>query len=295
MLLKILKYLGITLLIFLLFAFYMSPRLGGLLTFGKDEIDRNISALSFDEKASGQYKLEYKNIQDREDLIQLRNEFKLDTLISDSDSDFEKVQKIQSWVQTRWKHDGANVPKENNAIFILKEAAKGQRFRCVEYSLVTAQCLSALGFTVRGLGLMTKDIQEVKWGGGHVANEIYLKDLKKWVFMDPQYDVMINLNGVPLNAVELQKAIVNKDSISLINPNKTISKEDYVKWISPYLYYFNTSLKGESVGVWDMILGRKKKLVLYPIGAKQPKYFQYMMRLNTVNYTHSLKDFYPTL
>lgn len=273
----------------------MSPRLGGLLNFGKDSIDKKVYKLELDTISTKKYDLVYKNITDREDLKLLREEFKLDSIVSDCKSDFEKITRIQSWVQSRWKHNGENVPEKNDALFILREAEKGKQFRCVEYSIVAGQCLQSLGFTVRGLGLMTRDVSEVKAGGGHVVNEVYLKDLKKWVFIDPQYDIITTYNGNPLNAIELQKCISNNLNFEILNPNQTITKEEYTKWIGPYLYYFTTTLKGERIEIWDRIVGNKKQLTLYSKEAKQPKYFQNIFLINTTYYTNSIKDFYPIL
>lgn len=292
---KILKAIGLLLLLFLIFSFWMSPRLGGLIPLGKDSIDKTVSIHRFDTASTGEFQLEYSDISGRDDLVKLRKEYKLDSLIKDCRTDFEKVAKIQSWVQSRWEHDGKNVPEYNDAIYILKEAEKGKRFRCVEYSIVANQCLSALGFKVRGLGLMTRDISKVKWGGGHAVNEVYLDDVKKWVFIDPQYDVIPVANDTPLNAVELQNYISEGKDFQLLNPNNTITKDEYVKWIGPYLYYFYTSLKGERISIWDRIIGTKKQLTLYPIGAEKPRYFQKMMRINNSYYTHSVRDFYPEL
>ncbi len=292
---SVLKLLLALVLCFLLFSFWMSPRLGGLIPLGKDSIDRHIERLTFDTTQTPAYALQYPDRSDREDLRQLRKEYALDSLIKDSKSDFDKIVAIQSWVQSRWKHDGENTPEQSDALYILKEAEKGRRFRCVEYSIVASQCLSALGFKVRGLGLMTKDISDVKWGGGHAVNEVYLQDLKKWVFIDPQYDVITTYQGVPLNAVELQRCIALKQSFDLINPNQTITREAYTQWISPYLYYFYVGINGQSISHWDRVVGNKKQLTLYPVGAEQPRYFQKIMRLNTSHYTHSLKDFYPVL
>jgi hypothetical protein len=292
---KILKGIGLLFLVLLVFSLWMSPRLGGLIPLGKDGVDKQLYALQFEEKSGGNYTLKYQDISNRKDLIELKNEYRLDTLVADCTTDFEKVSKIQSWVQSRWKHDGNNVPEYNNAMYILKEAEKGRRFRCVEYSIVANQCLSALGFKIRGLGLMARDINDVKWGGGHVANEVYLDDVQKWVFIDPQYDVIPVADGVPLNAVELQNHIFENKDFELLNPNGTITKEEYCAWVGPYLYYFTTSIKGEKVEVKDRILGNKKQLTLYPNGAKKPVYFQKIMRINTSHYTHSLEDFYPTL
>ncbi len=292
---KVLKILSIIIVVLLSVIFYLSPRLGGILNYGKDAIDTSISILKFDTITNKVHTLLYQDISDRLDLIQLRKEFNLDSIVSGAVSDFEKVVAIQSWVQGRWKHNGDNVPENNDAAFILRAAAKGQQFRCVEYSIVASQCLSSLGFIIRGLGLMTKDIEDVKWGGGHVVNEVYLKDLKKWIMIDPQYDVIAARNGIPMNAVELQYCIAHQISYDIINPNQTITKEAYESWIAPYLYYFNTSLKGERIEIWDRIIGNKKQLTLYPIGAEIPRYFQKLMRINNSYYTHSVKDFYPVI
>jgi len=292
---NILRTLSIILIAFVCFSFWMSPRLGGALTFGKDSIDKEIFKLEFDSVSSGKHALSYTRRSEREDLLLLRKEFKLDSIIQHCTTDFEKITKIQSWVQSRWKHNGDNAPQYNDALYILREAKKGKQFRCIEYSLVAAQCLSSLGFTVRGLGLMTKDISQVKYGGGHVVNEVYITDLNKWVMIDPQYDVIATYEGNPLNAVELQHCIKNDLPFEILNPNKTITMQEYKTWIGPYLYYFTTTLKGERIEVIDRLVGNKKQLTLYPKGAKQPVYFQNMMRLNNSYYTHSLIDFYPKI
>jgi hypothetical protein len=141
---------------------------------------------------------------------------------------------------------------------------------------------------------MTKDIDEVNSGGGHAVNEVFIPDLNKWIFIDPQYDIVVTENGSPLNAVELQKAIANKEPIQIINPNEVIGKEEYIEWIGPYLYYFYTSLNKGKVSVWDRIVGNKKQLTLVPEGKKEPKYFQRIFRLNNMYFKNSTKDFYQT-
>ena len=291
---RILKILLIIVVIFIGFSFYMSPSLGGLISGGKEEHDKNVEKLEFTNNRNPKYQIEYKKSSDEPDLIKLRTDFKLDTIVKNVKSDFEKVLKIQSWVNSRWKHDGENTPEKNDAYFILKQAEKGERFRCVEYSLVASECLKSLGFKVRNVGLMTKDIDEVNSGAGHAVNEVFIPDLNKWIFIDPQYDIMVTKNGMPLNAVELQKAIANKEAIEIINPNKVIGKEEYIDWIGPYLFYFYTSLNKGKVSIWDRIVGNKKQLTLVPKGKKEPKYFQRIFRLNNMYFTNSTKDFYQT-
>ncbi|MDI9309294.1 MAG: transglutaminase-like domain-containing protein [Limnohabitans sp.] len=278
---------------FIIYSFWFSPSLLGLIPMGKDSPDQNVEKLQFDTITSNNYKLEYEDLSNDSNLKTLKNEYKLDTIISNVKTDFEKVIKMQSWVHSRWIHDGENKPEKQDALFILKEAEKGKRFRCVEYGIVTKQCLSSLGLKIRTLGLMTKDIDNVKSGAGHVVNEVYLKDLKKWIFMDPQWDVIPVLNGTPLNAIELQNCIAHHKDFDIINPSKTTTKEEYKNWIGPYLYFFTVSINSQKIGIWDMMIGNKKQLTLLPIGATEPTYFQNVFRIRTANYTHSIKDFYP--
>ncbi|NMM47446.1 transglutaminase-like domain-containing protein [Marinigracilibium pacificum] len=290
---KIIYSFIILLICFTTFSFYMSPRLGGLLEYGEDEIEKSVHILKFDKGEENTFGLKYADISSRKDLVELKEKFELYKIVDSLSNDFQKVLAIQSWVQNQWEHDGDNVPSQKDAIFILEEANKGERFRYVEYSFVARECLAALGFKVRTLGLMAKDINDVKWGGGHVANEVYLEDIDKWMFIDPQFDVILTQDGQPLNAVELQNAIATGGDIEMINPNQTISKDDYVKWIGPYLYYFYVSINGQSVSVWDRIIGNKKQLTLLSQDAVEPEYFQGIFRINNSYYTHSLSDFYP--
>lgn len=272
----------------------MSPSFGGLISGGKEEPERVIEKLEFESTRNSDFQIVYKNHSNEPDLIKLRVDFKLDSIIKNAKSDFEKVKQIQSWVNSRWLHDGENTPEKKDAYFILKQAEKGKRFRCVEYSLVASECLKSLGFKVRNIGLMTKDVDVVNSGAGHAVSEVFIADMNKWIFIDPQFDIIVTKNGLPLNTIELQTAIFNKEKIEIINPNKVIEQAEYVEWIGPYLFYFYTSLNIGKVSVWDRIVGNKKQLTLVPKGKNNPKYFQRIFRLNNMYFTNSTKDFYQT-
>jgi hypothetical protein len=290
---KLLYSLLFAFFLFMIFTLWISPSLGGLIPGGKSTHDKSVGVLAFDTVKTGIPSLTYNTVAQDPKLVKLRQEFGLDSIVNSTDSDYEKVLLIQSWVQSRWLHNGDSMPEKSDAYYILTEAKKGRRFRCVEYSIVAAECLRSLGFTVRSLGLMTKDIDEVNYGAGHVVNEVYIKDLEKWVFIDPQYDIIVTREGIPLNAVEFQNAIANKQEIEIINPNKVIAKQDYIDWIGPYLYYFTANLNKGNIGIWDRIIGTKKQITLVPKGAKPPKYFQRLFRINNSYFTNSVNDFYP--
>ncbi len=129
--------------------------------------------------------------------------------ITNGMSDKEAVLAALNWTNNRWQHDGNNSPKKNDAISILKEAKEGSRFPCFAYAIVLRDQLNAIGYKARTVYLKTHDAEFRKNPPGHVATEVFLNDLNKWVFIDGQFNVMPTLNGTPLNAVEFQNAISN--------------------------------------------------------------------------------------
>jgi len=212
-------------------------------------------------------------------LQELRTEFGLDEAVKDCRTDIERVRAITDWVHNLWEHDGKNTPAESHPLFILREVAKGERFRCVEYGVVITGCLQALGVQTRTLGLKMKDMETRATGAGHVVTEAYLPNLKKWVFIDGQYNAIPFLDGTPLNAVELQAAIADKSPL-LSFPGISGNESVYKKWIIPYLYYFDVSTP---IG---------ERIMLAPLGAPKPTVFQQKWPLDVDIFTHSVQHFY---
>jgi len=250
--------------------------------------------LRFDTKTKNrELKFWYEQNNNNEYLNLLRTKYPIDSLVANSKSDTERALKILHWVHIQWQHDGSNEPKKSDAISILEEAREGNKFRCVEYGIVAAACLNAVGLKARTLGLMTKDVQTTKYGAGHVLLEVYLNDLKKWVLLDGQWDVVPMLNNIPLNAVEFQKAIEENYMELDIRTASGISKRHYVDWVTPYLYYFTIPFdnrQGTTPGT-QLIQG-KSHLMLVPLGADKPTVFQIKNKIDYCLYTNSLNDFY---
>lgn len=231
-------------------------------------------------------------------LNRLKAKYHLEDLVSNTDSDFEKVQTIAKWVTGLWEHDGWNTPTKNDPLSILDEVTEnGQQFRCVEYGTVIYGCLTALGVPARILGLKTEDVETREYGAGHVVAEIYLKDLNKWIFVDGQWGMIPILNNTPLDGVEFAQALKEKDaladSLDVINllPERNDDKEQYFQWIEEYLYFFDFTYWQRDTN--ENLSG--KSIMLTPIDAEDPKVFQINYTLGIDTYTHSVVDFYPVV
>lgn len=223
----------------------------------------------------------------------LRLKYPIDSIVSLGKTDQDKVMHLLHWVHTRWTHNGSKVPAKNDAIYILDEAAKGKNYRCVEYGIVLTACLNSVGLKARTLGLMTKDVETRKTGAGHVLTEVYLDDIKKWVVVDGQWDAMPILNGIPLNAVEFQKALSVEPQKVQIESLSKLEARTYINWIHPYLYYFNVKFDNRIAESGDKLrFNDKSKLMLVPVGAKNPEKFQRLFNINYCYYTNAYNNFY---
>jgi hypothetical protein len=244
-----------------------------------------------DEPATLSYSFQHSTPSDPY-LINLRTEYRLNEVVAGTKSDYEKVRLISKWVRSRWQHNGNNEPQKPDPISILQEAAGGKQFRCVEYSIVLSGALNSLGIPARVTGLMMQDAETRESGAGHVVAEAFLADLQKWIMVDGQWDVIPVLNGKPLNAVELQLALAEATPGLTVYSFSGTQPQEYFKWITPYLFYFDTKLDSRLGVERQPYLRHSETLMLVPIGAKEPQVFQRKWPLKNMQYTHSLWVFY---
>lgn len=239
----------------------------------------------------------YSDTLANEFLGEIRNKYDINLLVRDQKSDLDKIKTILDWTSNQWKHNGSNNPTKQDALTILKEAREGKQFRCVEYGIVATATLNSIGIPARTLGLKTRDVEKVMRGAGHVVSEVYSNELGKWIFIDPQFNIIPTLNGHPLNGVEFQREIFNKNAnLKLINKQGELSKEEaesYINWVGKYLFYFDVLFDQKTLDSDDFKrINGMTKLTLVPVGQKEPRIFQRHNKINYSYYTHSLNDFY---
>lgn len=236
-------------------------------------------------------------------LAQLREEYDLEQLAGGAADDPELLNRILRWANAQFQHSGDNKPSKSDPLTILEEGSEGKRFRCVEYSIVVAAAARALGMPSRVLGLKREDVETAEGGAGHVVAEVWLRQHKKWAFVDGQWGVMVERNGVPLNAVEFQDALARESpGLNILCVSQFLqtrfNKERYVRWIAPYLYYFDFNLDQRFFQEdyerrrYDPKLG---KIMLVPRGANQPKVFQRSTPIKNCRYISNATAFYPPM
>lgn len=135
-------------------------------------------------------------------MLQVR-QFSTENGIVKKPDDLSMVLESLRWVSSRWMHDGNNSADTLNALQILENAKKGIRYRCVEYGRVLSSTLRSWGFISRPIGFFTSGAAYGPPGSGHFATEVWIDNLKKWIFLDPQFCIYTLHKGQHINFYEM--------------------------------------------------------------------------------------------
>jgi hypothetical protein len=202
-------------------------------------------------------------------------------------SDFARATTLCTWVHSRWRHISNNPAKTDSAVEILDRAAVGERFRCAEYGFVLGRVLGAVGMPSRSIGLRTLDVETRAQYAGHVGTEVFLPDMQRWVFLDPQFDLVALSGDQPLTAVELQHAFARGNAVSF-RTSLGLTSVDYRAFIEPYLAFFDV-LARERSGI-----GQMWNVSLVANGLDAPQAFEGTPYTGARRVaTRSLSTFYP--
>lgn len=150
-------------------------------------------------------------------------------------SAWETAKALLAWVHTRWEHANDHV-EDPDALDVLARVDAGERFACVEYSIVLSQALNAVGIPGRRLDLRQAN-HHVGVGRGHVVSEGWIDDLDRWVVLDGQNGAYwTDRDGEPLGALELQRRLAAGESATMVGLVEPMSEASAAAWFS----YFAT-------------------------------------------------------
>ncbi|MEM9921346.1 MAG: hypothetical protein AAF990_24815 [Bacteroidota bacterium] len=258
---------------------------------------KKVVSIKFDETSTNEsYRFIHQDTVNSPELITLLSLYDLDKIAEGEGGEMDKILQLLQWTNSRWQHSGSNKPSKSNTLTILKEAESGKKFRCVEYGIVLKSVLASNDFKARTLSLKTKDVEKVRLGAGHVLTEAWSNAYNKWFMLDAQFNIVPVQESVPLNAVELQKAIIENADFQLVDSKGEVSpkrRKKYLNFVSHYLYYFDYKFDQREIAYDSLFkVNDHAVLMLVPIGAKSPSVFQRKYEMDFVEYTHSLNDFY---
>lgn len=144
------------------------------------------------------------------EMVELREKYSLEKVISRKKNEFDKFIALRKWVQKQWRiHGYDQIPEKNDSLKILEAAGKGKLFQCWYYATVYVQCATSLGFKARRLGIGINPVCVRPGNTGHIVSEIWSEDLKKWIIMDADANCHYECDRVPQGALEIHNIWVS--------------------------------------------------------------------------------------
>jgi len=95
---------------------------------------------------------------------------------------------------------------------ILKQIREGASANCFYRAVLFSTYLSSLGLKSRLWALENEKFNAT----AHSVNEVYIRSLKKWAFIDVMFGFYITENGKPLSLLELRERLLDGDTKKIL-------------------------------------------------------------------------------
>lgn len=198
------------------------------------------------------------------ELKQLRSEFGIDPVVAGTTDELERLVRLTKWTSEQWAHSPTQMASKADPVTILREAKAGGRFICRDYAVVAAGAARAFGFASRVISVLPRDVETRS--EAHSVAEAWLPGRGKWALADGQYGIVPVVDGVPLNAVELQKALAEDAPLACLGASERC--EEWKWFVGRNLFYFKVAQDQRRFGG-----AASPQLVLVPKGAPSPRKF----------------------
>lgn len=255
-----------------------------------------IETLEFDKTPPpDDFKFCYDTTESTSGRLHLVSAYRLDSVTDGSATDLERVVRLTNLTA---QLIGPKLGKEfhnGDLERTLDQASKGKKLPVDAHARVLTAFLKALGMQARSVFVMTDDAALKRSGSGHTITEVWLRDAKKWCMADPRFNIIPMLGEFPLNAVELQAAIIENRDYKFFDLSGEKSDDaviDYLEFIPHRLFYFVTEIDQRSMPVEPCEINGKNHVILVPNGRDVPPYFQRDYLLDDHHVIRSKEAFY---
>ncbi|MFH1784533.1 MAG: transglutaminase-like domain-containing protein [bacterium] len=169
-------------------------------------------------------------------IVEMAENERLPELVDKAPNEFEKILIIRRWVKHQLETGDFPYPYPPwDASVILDWCRSGKTTAfCGQHAIVFAQALIALNIPVRYLDIARKDRE------GHFLTEIWSREFKKWIVMDPYFGLHFEKDHLPLSALEMHNALISAtyEGIAVVRDNGILYNEyDTKKYIDFYFTF----------------------------------------------------------
>ena len=208
---------------------------------------------------------------------QLKSEYPIEAIAGDG-RDFPRAVNLLHWVSEHIYHKGdyAGTIAHNSLDLLNYSYDMGSLcgINCVALATILSECLLAIGLKARQVFLIPCSPYD---GDNHVVTNVYIKEMNKWVMLDPTYNAYLsNEQGEYLSLLDLRNHLANQDPVFFNNEAKynddiwtEESAKETIEYYAKNLFYFKTSEKstfGDGNAIGEGKDSENRYIILSPQG-----------------------------
>lgn len=183
--------------------------------------------------------------------------------IAGEGSEFIKMQRLLNHFAPKLKHASMYANHISMDALSLLEYSYNkpkQGINCLSKSKILQECALALGIHARRVAMLPFNPYDLD---NHVVVEIYDKELRKWIMLDPSTNTWVeDKEKTPLSLIEVRNNVINNSFVSVVTGYKKMKqseKDDLLTYYIKNLFYFSVD---QVNGCGDF----KRNILFYPAG-----------------------------
>jgi len=169
----------------------------------------------------------------------------LTLVMRDCQTEFDKIVKMRQWVNGLWNHGPPDPDCPLDAFCQLAAIRTGSMSGwCGSFAVVLIQFYLAIGLKARSVS-----VGKAKESDWHNVVEVWSNDYKKWVMMDPNFNIHFvdSTTKIPLNILELRDRVKKEqyENIELIGKSTEYNVQANPKLLLNYFRLFSIYMRND--------------------------------------------------
>ncbi len=167
-----------------------------------------------------------------ESLVSIRTRLPQGAVVSGTT--LERVRILATWIASAWEYRASvqaaqYAPWDMETILSWGKSKSGHCGRlpvvmCVHYGVAFVTACQAAGLQARA-AVFTENING---GNGHFCAEVWMPEYGKWVFVDPNFDIMLFRDSVPLSIPEIRALMPEHGSFIRYGPGYEYQRSNHI-------------------------------------------------------------------
>jgi hypothetical protein len=203
----------------------------------RESFDYNVKITKWDNIYEGSNIQFYYMTKDNVKLVDLKNKYSLDKVVSEASNDLEKALAMVQWLNRRAEVKPTAMESKKTVDEMITALEINKVISLKEYNAILEEALSSIGVICRTGEFRASNNTKLKDEINYCTLEVWSRAHGKWVMVDGRVEGYLTKADIPLSAID----IINVNHKEITSENIKEPKK-YLKYLSNYLSTYTTKV-----------------------------------------------------